>query len=116
MQIILSTSGTKSTAVHFIKPDQVLDTVWQIAAVQRDNGNRSDRKQARLKYTIDHMGLEAFQADLESRLRFTLAAPRSFAFNSRADYYGWLQDHRNCWHYTLFIENGRVVEQYQEIY
>ncbi|WP_090571594.1 NADPH-dependent assimilatory sulfite reductase hemoprotein subunit [Nitrosomonas sp. Nm33] len=94
----------------FIKPDQVLDTVWQIAAVQRDNGNRTDRKQARLKYTIDHMGLEVFKADLESRLGFTLAAPRSFAFNARADYYGWLQDHRNRWHYTLFIENGRVVD------
>lgn len=94
----------------FIRPEQVLDTVWQIAAVQRDNGNRIDRKQARLKYTIDHMGLEVFKADLESRLGFTLAAPRSFAFNTRADYYGWLQDHRNRWHYTLFIENGRVVD------
>lgn len=95
----------------FVKPEHVLDTVWQIAAVQRDNGNRADRKQARLKYTIDRMGLDAFKAELESRLGFALEAPRHFVFNARADYYGWLQDHKNRWHYTMFVENGRVVDE-----
>lgn len=100
-----------ASMLGFVKPEHVLDTVWQIAAVQRDNGNRADRKQARLKYTIDRMGLDAFKAELESRLGFALAAPRSFVFNARADYYGWLQDHKNRWHYTLFVENGRVVDE-----
>lgn len=95
----------------FVTPDQVLDTAWQVAAVQRDNGNRADRKQARMKYTIDRMGLEAFKAELESRLGVALAAPRDFVFNTRADHYGWLQDHKKRWHYTLFVENGRVVDE-----
>lgn len=97
----------------FATPDQVLDIVWQIAAVQRDNGNRADRKQARLKYTIDRMGLEAFKAELESRLGMVLGEPRSFIFSARADHYGWLQDHKNRWHYTLFAENGRVIDEPQ---
>ncbi|MBA2483325.1 MAG: sulfite reductase subunit beta, partial [Nitrosomonas sp.] len=94
----------------FITPDQVLDTAWQIAAVQRDNGNRADRKQARMKYTIDRMGLETFKAELERRLGFALAAPRNFVFNTRADHYGWMKDHKKRWHYTLFVENGRVTD------
>lgn len=110
-----STHGNAATyprladTLGFVTPDQVLDTVWQIAAVQRDYGNRVDRKQARLKYTIDRMGLYAFKAELESRLGFRLTTPRNFTFNARADHYGWLQDHKNRWHYTLFVENGRVV-------
>lgn len=95
----------------FITPDQVLDTAWHIAAVQRDNGNRADRKQARMKYTIDRMGLETFKAELERRLGFVLAAPRNFVFNSRADHYGWVKDHKKRWHYTLFVENGRVTDE-----
>lgn len=94
----------------FVMPEQVLGTVWQIAAVQRDNGNRADRKQARLKYTLDRMGLAAFKTELENRLEFALGTPRSFTFSARADHYGWLQDHKNRWHYTLFVENGRVVD------
>lgn len=99
-----------SSMLGFVTPEQVLGTVWQIAAVQRDNGNRADRKQARLKYTLDRMGLAAFKTELENRLEFALGTPRSFTFNARADHYGWLQDHKNRWHYTLFVENGRVVD------
>jgi sulfite reductase (NADPH) hemoprotein beta-component len=99
------------TLLGFVTPDQVLDTVWQIAAVQRDNGNRTDRKQSRLKYTIDRMGVDVFRTELETRLGFALAAPRSFTFDKRADLYGWLQDHKNRWHYTMFVENGRVVDE-----
>lgn len=95
----------------FITPEQVLDTVWQVAAVQRDNGNREDRKLSRLKYTIERMGLDAFRAEVEKRLGYALAAPRSFTFSKRADLYGWLQDHKNRWHYTMFVENGRVVDE-----
>lgn len=95
----------------FVTPDQVLDTAWQIAATQRDFGNRADRKQSRLKYTIDRMGLDVFKAEVESRLGFKFAEPRSFAFDSRADHYGWMQDHKGNWHYTFFVENGRVVDE-----
>lgn len=111
-----ATHGNPSTyprlgdVIGFITPEQVLDTVWNIAAVQRDNGNRSDRARARLKYTIDRMGVDAFRAELESRLGFRLAPARSFAFTKRADLYGWTQDHKGNWHYVFFVENGRVVD------
>lgn len=94
----------------FVTPDQVLDVAWQVVAVQRDNGNRSDRKLSRLKYTIDRMGLEAFKAEVESRLGFVFQESRSFTFTERVDKYGWLQDHKGNWHYTFFVENGLVKD------
>ncbi|MCH2548015.1 MAG: NADPH-dependent assimilatory sulfite reductase hemoprotein subunit [Alphaproteobacteria bacterium] len=101
------------TIIGFVTHEQVLDTVWQVAAVQRDHGNRADRKQARLKYTIDRMGVDTFKAELEKRVGFTLATPRSYAFDTRADHYGWMQDHKGRWHYTMFVENGLVVDEPQ---
>ena len=76
--------------------------------VQRDFGDRSDRKHARLKYTIERMGLDAFCAELESRLGHAFEPAREFAFTDNADRLGWVQGDDGTWHYTLFVENGRV--------
>src|SRR5262249_682962 len=50
-----------ATPVGFATPDDVLDVCTAVLKVQRDFGNREDRRQARLKYTIDRMGQEAFR-------------------------------------------------------
>lgn len=99
------------SVIGFVTPEQAVDAVWQVAAVQRDNGNRSDRKLSRLKYTVDRMGIEGFKAELEKYLGYALASARGFQFNYRPDYYGWQQDHKGNWHYTVFVENGRVVDE-----
>ena len=105
-----STYPRLASLFGFITPDQVLDVCWQIAAVQRDFGDRTDRKQARLKYTIDRMGLEAFKAELEKRLGYNLQPGREANFSSRGDEFGWRKDHRGRWHYSAFIENGVVKD------
>jgi sulfite reductase (NADPH) hemoprotein beta-component len=111
-----ATHGNPSTyprlgdMLGFITPEQVLDTVWQIAAVQRDNGNRSDRKLSRLKYTVERMGVDVFKAEVERRTGFAFAPARSFVFDKRADLYGWTQDHKGNWHYVFFVENGLVKD------
>lgn len=95
--------------IGFASKDQVLDVCWQIAAVQRDFGNREDRKQARLKYTIDRIGLDVFKAELESRLGYRLGAARDYpAFTHRGDVHEWLKDSSGHWNLTLYVENGRV--------
>ncbi|MEO8715295.1 MAG: sulfite reductase, partial [Acetobacteraceae bacterium] len=71
-------------------------------------GDRSDRKHARLKYTIERCGLAAFQAELERRLGFALAPVRPYAFDRSGDPAGWIQGDDGAWHYCLFVENGRV--------
>jgi len=76
--------------------------------VQRDNGDRSVRKHARLKYTIERMGLDAFQAEVERHLGYKLAPAHGAAFTGTGDLLGWSQSPDGTWQYGLFIENGRV--------
>ncbi|MCC6286604.1 MAG: assimilatory sulfite reductase (NADPH) hemoprotein subunit [Chitinophagaceae bacterium] len=88
--------------------EKVYKAVYEMITVQRDYGNRSDRKLSRLKYTLDNMGVEAFKAELEKRCGFTLEPERSYKFTGRTDFYGWHKNHEDKWYYTAFIENGRV--------
>ena len=94
--------------VGFCLPEQVVDVAEKVVTIQRDFGDRSDRKHARLKYTIERMGLDAFHAELEQRLGYPLAPAREFAFTGNGDRFGWAQGDDGNWHYTLFVENGRV--------
>lgn len=90
--------------------EKVLKTVYEILTIQRDYGDRSDRKQARLKYTVDRLGLDWWKDELERRTGFRLDKARPFSFDQRRDYYGWEQNHEGLWYYTLFVENGRVLD------
>src|SRR5690606_34041146 len=88
--------------------EKILKTVYEILTTQRDFGNRSDRKQARLKYTIDRMGVDAFKKEVERRCGFELEEAKPFVFTQRRDDYGWKKNHAGKWYYTVFVENGRV--------
>jgi sulfite reductase (NADPH) hemoprotein beta-component len=94
----------------FCTPDQAVDVAEKVVLVQRDYGNRSSRKHARLKYTIETHGIDWFRDQVEQRLGYRLEAPRPFVFEHTGDRYGWVEDHEGNWHYTLFIENGRVKD------
>lgn len=79
--------------------------------IQRDFGNRKDRAHARFKYTIEDRGADWFRAELERRLGRPLAAARPAQLEHSSDRYGWAQGHDGRWHYTLFVENGRVADR-----
>ncbi|KAH0582974.1 hypothetical protein H2248_010867 [Termitomyces sp. 'cryptogamus'] len=111
------THGNKKTyprigdVVGFCTPDQGRFVAEAIMLTQRDNGNRADRKNARLKYTIDRMGLPAFQADFEKRLGYKLAPARPFTFDRNVDDFGWDTGEDGKHHFTLFVENGRIQDE-----
>jgi len=96
--------------IGYLPKDKVLDVARTIVTIQRDFGNRADRSRARFKYTIDEKGLDWFRGELETRLGFPLEPARDFVFTSNADDYGWNEGSDGAWHYTLFIENGRVAD------
>lgn len=100
-----------ATVLGFVSGEEkILKTVYEIATIQRDHGNRSDRKLARLKYTIDKFGVEWFKKELEKRIGFELEKERPYIFTERKDYYGWQKNHDALWYYTPFVENGRVID------
>ncbi len=94
----------------FCTPEQAVDVAEKIVTVQRDWGNRENRKRARLKYTIEDRGLDNFRAEVERRLGYKLGKPRPFKFDSTGDKIGWEQGPDKKWHLTLFIENGRIKD------
>ena len=90
------------------RPEQVLDVAEKILTTQRDFGDRSNRKHARLKYTILDRGVEWFKDELQRRLGWQLGPERPFHFEHHGDRYGWVKGTNGKWHLTLFIENGRI--------
>jgi sulfite reductase (NADPH) hemoprotein beta-component len=99
-----------ASVIGFVELERLLAVAEAIVAVQRDWGNRSERKHARLKYTIDHRGLDAFRAELESRLGFALDPERVYQFDHNGDRYGWTEGSDGRWHLTLQIESGRLAD------
>lgn len=108
------THGDKKTfprlaeVMGFCTPEQAVEVAEAVVKVQRDFGDRENRKHARLKYTIEDRGLDWFLGEVEKRLGYKLEAARPFEFDHNGDRYGWIEDHRGHYHLTLFIQNGRV--------
>ncbi len=90
--------------------EKTLKAVYEVLTIQRDYGNRSDRKLARLKYTLDNLGVDWFKNELEKRTGFPLEAAKPFEFTHRKDYFGWHPSEGGLWYYTAFVENGRVAD------
>jgi len=94
----------------FCTPEQAVLVGEAVVRTQRDFGNRDVRTNARLKYTIERMGIDAFRDEVEKLCGFKLGEPRDFKFEHNGDRYGWIEDHNGNFHYTMFIENGRVYD------
>jgi sulfite reductase (NADPH) hemoprotein beta-component len=112
-----STFGEKETyprladIIGFVPKDKVIEASEKVITIQRDYGNRANRRNSRLKYTIDKRGLEWFVQEMNSRLGWELEKPRSYQFQTNGDQYGWLKGSNGKWFYTLFVENGRVKDE-----
>jgi sulfite reductase (NADPH) hemoprotein beta-component len=94
--------------IGFVAPEDIVETAKAVIIWQRDNGNRSDRKNARLKYTIDRLGLNVFKEAIKATLGDKLKAAQPFSFQTNGDSYGWKKGFDDKWHYTLFVEGGKV--------
>ncbi|MGE0563430.1 MAG: NADPH-dependent assimilatory sulfite reductase hemoprotein subunit [Pseudolabrys sp.] len=96
----------------FVATKDAVAVAEAVVTVQRDWGDRKNRKHARLKYTIEDRGLDAFRAEVEKRAGVKLEAPRPFKFTSTGDRYGWTQGDEGDGraHLTLYVQNGRLMD------
>lgn len=94
----------------YIPADQVIDVVKGIISIQRDHGDRKNRKQARMKYLIDSWGLEKFNQELETRLGFSLEPFKELPKFELDLYLGWHKQADGNWFLGLSIENGRIKD------
>ena len=96
--------------IGFCPTQQVIDVAEKVVMVQRDFGDRSDRRNARLKYTIQDHGLPWFVEQLHSYLGYELEPARVYQFDDNGDRYGWFEDERGNFHLNLFVQGGRVLD------
>lgn len=110
------THGKPNTYPHaakplaFVRTDEVLEVVETIVKVQRDYGDRSDRRHARMKYVVAERGIPWFRAEVESRLGRTLADPRPIAWDGVDDHLGWHEQTPQTSFLGIYVENGRIKD------
>jgi sulfite reductase (NADPH) hemoprotein beta-component len=105
-----STYPRRAEELGFISLEYVLQVAEHVVTVQRDYGDRVNRKNAKTKYTIDRIGVDNFRSEVEKRVGVTFAPVRPYTFTSRGDRFGWVEGIDGKHHLTLFIENGRVLD------
>ncbi|MDZ7694710.1 MAG: hypothetical protein U5K69_26930 [Balneolaceae bacterium] len=81
----------------YVPKDKIVDVVKGIIGIQRDHGNRKNRKQARMKYLIHDWGLEKFEKELISRIGFELEPFRELPDFDLDLYLGWNQQSDGNW-------------------
>ena len=109
-----STPGTYpqiAKDIGFIKKTDIRKIAEAVVTTQRDYGDRTDRKKARLKYTVDRMGVDDFKKEVEIRSKIKLKKSKDFKFISHADRFGWIKNIDGTWNLTLFIEHGRITDK-----
>lgn len=95
----------------FVAPEELLDVLEAIVGLHRDFGDRLDRKQARLKYLIDHWGVGIFKAAVEQRLGRRLAAPLPLSWTGADDHLGTHRQDGNRWFIGVPIQGGRIADR-----
>jgi sulfite reductase (ferredoxin) len=97
-------------AMAFVTPDQVIDVATAVVRVQRDFGNREDRKVARMKYLIHNWGLDKFKSKVEEYFGGQLPAPEPVEVSEHLDHMGWEEQGDGLLSYGLNVENGRLKD------
>jgi sulfite reductase (ferredoxin) len=94
----------------YVQREQVIQTAVAVITVQRDFGNRTDRKRARLKYLIDERGVDWFRQEVQARLPFTLQLPKEARWETVSDLLGWHKQGDGRLFCGVWIQEGRIQD------
>ena len=95
----------------FVEPDALIATVEAIVTVQRDFGNRENRKRARMKYLVDEWGVEKFKATVQERLSYTIHPWVEVGEFTIDDHLGWREQGDGRYYFGVPVENGRIKDE-----
>ncbi|KAJ2722277.1 Sulfite reductase [NADPH] subunit beta [Coemansia sp. Benny D115] len=97
------------TILGYLPKEHAVAVSEAVMLVQRDYGDRTNRKHARLKYTVDDYGMDWWREQVEQRLGYKFEAERPYAFTRNGDRYGWVKTTPGLNNFTMFVQNGRVA-------
>ena len=100
-----------SNLIGFVKKEDIMNVVKNILILQRDYGNRADRKLSRFKYTVDKYGSDWCREKITKLSGVKFSDAKEFIFTNRGDQYGWTKDYLGNYHYLQFVENGRILDE-----
>ncbi|HEY6539587.1 MAG TPA: NADPH-dependent assimilatory sulfite reductase hemoprotein subunit [Ktedonobacteraceae bacterium] len=99
-----------ATPLCFVTIDEVLPVVETLVKVQRDYGDRQNRKHARMKYVVEERGIAWFRNEVEQRLGYSLQDPHPITWHDAGDHLGWHRQDDGRWFVGIFVENGRIKD------
>ncbi|MFL5625358.1 MAG: NADPH-dependent assimilatory sulfite reductase hemoprotein subunit [Ktedonobacteraceae bacterium] len=99
-----------ATPLCYARAEEVIAVVETIVMIQRDYGDRQNRKHARMKYLVEERGIAWFRAELERRLGHIVQDPRTITWHDAEDHLGWHAQDDGKWFLGLFVENGRIKD------
>ncbi len=93
-----------------VEPDQLVAVSRAVVSVQRDYGDRTNRKHARLKYVIADRGVAWFRERVQERIDFPLQDPRPLHWQPVDDHLGWHEQQDGRLFVGIYVENGRIAD------
>ncbi|MGE9551533.1 assimilatory sulfite reductase (NADPH) hemoprotein subunit [Erwinia amylovora] len=105
-----ATYARTASEFGYLPLEKTLAVAEAVVTTQRDWGNRTDRKNAKTKYTLERVGVDTFKEEVERRAGIRFEPIRPYEFTTRGDRFGWVKGIDDKWHLTLFIENGRLLD------
>ncbi len=102
-----------ATPLCFVEQHEAIALAEALVTIQRDFGDRTNRKHARFKYLVEERGIEWIRAEVEQRLRYALQPPRAVVFADVCDHLGWLETRAGDATLGVYVENGRIKDTSQ---
>ena len=109
-----STYPRLATPIAFVGPDDLIPAVEAIIELQRDNGDRTNRKHARLKYVVEEKGIEWTRKTLESYFGRKMEDPKPMNDFKVPDHMGWHEQKDGKWFLGIPISSGRITDRGEE--
>jgi len=97
--------------IGYVEKADVLDLVKAIVAVQRDYGDRFNRRHARMKYLIHDWGVEKFRHTVEESFGKSLQPMRPTPEFQYMDFLGWHEQGDGKLFLGISVQNGRVKDE-----
>ncbi|MGK7957821.1 MAG: sulfite reductase, ferredoxin dependent [Crocosphaera sp.] len=95
----------------YVDKADVFDLMKAILATQRDYGDRTQRRHARMKYLIEDWGIEKFRGQVEEYLGKAIEPFKPLQDWKYEDYLGWYEQGDGKLFLGISIENGRVKDE-----
>ena len=92
-----------------VRREHIVEVVKSIAILQREQGERKNRRQARWKYTIRRLGVDAVKQMLRDRFGIELEDSEPTALPPMDLHLGWHEQRGGGGYYGISVENGRVT-------